>query len=614
MPFRIWRNNPLSSRRDLFFAFDELFEPLLPTFLEGGARVRISETGSACLEAAAEFEGYLRPLWGIVPYQFGGGDFKYWELYRRGLVNGTDPQSDEYWGDPKDYDQLLVDLAAIGYALCFLPQHMWEPLLDTDKSKVADYLVRARAKSYCFNNWMFFRVILDLGLTNVGVKYDEEGTMTYLDSLDSLYLADGWYGDGKPHRIDNYNALAFHFYSLIYVLLMKEKEPERCKLYVDRATLFAQQYIHWFDDTGSVLPFGRSLIYRFATAGFWGLFPLVLDCSEKPPISWSVMKTVFLKNLQWWSTQPLNEYGSGFLSLGYSYPNFYMMERYNSPQSPYWAFKAFSGLMIPDEHPFWQAEFTDLTKYYAPLKLKRLGVTGIVIDHQPENTIALINGPWNDEYQAEKYSKFAYSTRFGFGVISNSRTFEKAHLDNSLGFSFNKEEFFVRQKYKAYEVSDYLLSTWEPTKDIKVESWTIPKDGYHLRLHFVDNQTSQLVYTREGGFAIPISKKKVSNQIQMNVAMVSTDTDHSEVIGLEGKRDVDICDPEPNTNVLFSKVKLPVLCGTIQPKSRVRYACLAFAQSGKFKKPDFDLTAPLTKELEELRYTANRVVCNRSKW
>lgn len=612
MAFRIWSNNPLSSRDDLFSAFDELFEPLLLTFLPGGARSRISEAGSSCLEAAAEFEGYLRPLWGIVPYQCGGKHFPHWELYRRGLVNGTNPDHEEYWGHPQDYDQLLVDLAAVGYALCFVLEHIWDPLLPEEKAQVAQYLLEARDKNYCHNNWKFFRVLVDLGLRKVGVEHKTEGTKTYLDDLDSLYLGDGWYGDGKRHRIDNYNALAFHFYSLVYVVVMKNSDPERCKTYVDRATLFAHQYIHWFNENGQALPYGRSLIYRFATSGFWGIFPLVLDTNKEPPIPWSVMRSLYLRSLQWWAKQPINERGSKFLSLGYTYPNSYMMERYNSPQSPYWSFKCFTGMLVPQNHPFWSSGNTDISQYFAENRSKQLTVVGMAIEHQPSNTTVLVNGPWNDEYQTEKYSKFAYSTRFGFGVVSNHRTFPLAHLDNSLGFSFNNEEFYVRQDYEAYTCRNgYLLSLWKPTDGIKVKTWMVPKTGYHLRMHFIENETGKTVHTIEGGFALQWNGRKViSRKTDTVSAGVSTETDQSEIINLGDSRTPVVCVPEPNTNVLFSKALLPELVGDVGPKSSATFASLVFGQCSEYSRPVFETELPERDELDVLESSATRVECN----
>jgi hypothetical protein len=614
-PFTIWNENKLTGLRDVRNAFDELMEPLISTFLPGGARPRLSELGSTCLEAAAEFEGYLRPLWGIVPYQYGGGNFGHWELYRRGLVNGTNPHHEEFWGYPNDYDQLLVDIAAIGFALCFVPEHVWEPLNDSEKKAVENYLLKTRSKTYCHNNWKFFRVIVDLGLDRVGVKYDKKGTTDYLVDLDLFYLGDGWYGDGKPHRIDNYNAMAFHFYGLIYTIVRKEEDPERCSKYLERATLFAQQYIHWFDDNGACLPYGRSLIYRFATSGFWGLFPLALDSQKEPPIPWGVMKSLYLKSLQWWSKQPMNEFGSKLLSLGYAYPNGYIMERYNSPQSPYWSFKGFSALMISEEHPFWQSKAVELNDYFTQNDTKLLSVAGMSVGHFPGNTIALINGPWHDEYQNEKYTKFAYSTRFGFGVVSNSRTFQLAHLDNSLGFSFNNQDFFVRQDYLAFVSGGYLKSEWSPTKGITVESWIIPRNLYHIRIHYIENQSKCEVYTREGGFAISVNKKKLVKQIaEDNVATASTEVDISEIVDLADNREALVCTPEPNTNILSSKVLLPELVGRIGPKSKVKFACLVFGQSAEVERPEKKVNLPLDAELTKLLQEAERVCCNGAVW
>jgi hypothetical protein len=44
------------------------------------------------------------------------------------------------------------------------------------------------------------------------------------------------------------------------------------------------------------------------------------------------------------------------LNIGYTYPNYYLAEPYNSPGSPYWCMLAFAALAQPAEHPFWSCE------------------------------------------------------------------------------------------------------------------------------------------------------------------------------------------------------------------------------------------------------------------
>ncbi|KAK6458512.1 uncharacterized protein RJT20DRAFT_137618 [Scheffersomyces xylosifermentans] len=611
MSFRIWRDIEFKGKSDVADAFNELFEPLVPTFSPGGARVRLAETGSSCSTEAAELEGFSRLLWGIVPYVYGGGDFKYWDLYRRGVANGTNPQHQEFWGYPHDVDQRLVDIAAVAFALCFTPQHLWDPLSENEKSHVSTYLQISSKKEFCHTNWKFFKILIDLALERLGFGIDKESHVKYLSDLESMYLDNGWYGDGKTHRIDYYNAVAFHFYSMVYVHFKKRDDPQRCARFLSRAKLFSKQYVHWFADDGSALPYGRSLIYRFVSVGFWGILPLVLDSREEPPISWGVMKGVYLRNLKWWSKQPLCFFGSKLLTLGYSYPNALMTERYNAPQSPYWAFKGFSGLFVSESHPFWTSEIE-------PLKLcdTFLEVIGMKIYHRKFNTTALINGPWNDEFQTEKYTKFAYSTRYGFGVVTNHRTFALAHLDNMIGFSFNKKEFFVRDYYQPLKSSNYLISKWSPVQGIEIESVIITLDNFHKRIHYIKNNTEYEVHTREGGFAIPSSyKATVLKTTSDTDATVSSEDDYSSIVDLGGNRVSHVCEPEPNSNILYSKVLLPQLCGSIPPKGTVKYSSAVFAtpiygDDFEFDNWLTDTSLPSDNDLERAKLAAKPVPCN----
>ncbi|MGO8557679.1 DUF2264 domain-containing protein, partial [Rhizobium ruizarguesonis] len=53
-----------------------------------------------------------------------------------------------------------------------------------------------------------------------------------------------------------------------------------------------------------------------------------------------------------WKDKPIAD-RDGVLSIGFGDPNLLMSESYNSAGSPYWAFKAFLTLAIPEDHPFW---------------------------------------------------------------------------------------------------------------------------------------------------------------------------------------------------------------------------------------------------------------------
>jgi len=316
--------NPLRTRADVEKALRDLFDPLLPYFSEGGARVRLDAAAAHFDRAAADLEGFARPLWGLVPLAAGGGSFDHWELYRRGLANGTDPDHPEYWGEVNSTDQRMVELAAIGFAMRLVPHLVWAPLEQRDKDNLAAYLTHARQFDFADNNWKFFRILVDLGLEECGVEFDRSLTEKYLEELDGFYLGDGWYRDGNIRRIDHYIPFAMHFYGLIYARLARG-DDKRVAAYKERATLFAKDIRHWFDEDGGTLAFGRSLTYRFACGGFWG----ALAFADLEALPWGEIKGQFMRHLRWWADKPIAN-RDGVLSIGYGYPNLFMSESYNS--------------------------------------------------------------------------------------------------------------------------------------------------------------------------------------------------------------------------------------------------------------------------------------------
>ncbi len=102
--------NPLETRGDMQRALLDLFDPLLPYFSGGNARVRLDAAAAHFDRAAADLEGFARPLWGLAPFAAGGGYFAHWDRYAEGIANGTDPEHPEYWGQVNGRDQRMVEL------------------------------------------------------------------------------------------------------------------------------------------------------------------------------------------------------------------------------------------------------------------------------------------------------------------------------------------------------------------------------------------------------------------------------------------------------------------------------------------------------------------------
>ncbi|KAK9453581.1 hypothetical protein V1511DRAFT_503953 [Dipodascopsis uninucleata] len=561
------------NRDDVETAFRRLFDPLSDIFSEGCARVRLEHSASFCDVVSADLEGFSRPLWGLVPYAAGGGKFEHWSLYHKGLSNGTNPDHSEYWGEPEDLEQRLVEFAAIGFALAWIPEQFYDPIPDSEKVHIKEYLLKVSEKRYPVTNWKWFHVFLTTGLRKINANYDHNITERNLHDMDTYYLSDGWYGDGpQKYTIDYYNPWAFHFYGIMYRRLCPE-DTERSDLYVERARLFTKEFKHWFADDGGALPYGRSLTYKFCCGSFWG----ALAFADLEFLPWGVIKGLYLRHLRWWAHQPFSRANTGIMSMGFSYPNQIVCERYNCPGSPYWGFKIFLPLALGADHPFWTAK-------ELPMPMERdaiLKVPGMVISQYPKNTIALVSGPHQQgsyvRFQGEKYCKFAYSTRYGFSVEVNDRSFDDATLDNMIGFSEDGMGIRIRTDLKARISGKVLYSSWYPWSDVSVQTWIIPKGQWHIRVHKI--ASARNLISVEGGFAIPamIARNLMKIHTSAHSSCVVGEEDFSGIVDLTETRSVKVNFPEPNTNMMFAKTAVPQLRGDIKANEVTTFACAVIA-------------------------------------
>ena len=556
--FNPLHGNPLKSRADVRRALDDSFAPLLPYFSPGGARVTLSGTAAHFDRAAADLEGFARPLWGIAPLALSGDHFDHWPLLARGIANGTDPSHPEYWGDVRQRDQRLVELAALGFALRLAPQHLWEPLSDAQKDNVRRYLLTARERNYADNNWKFFRVMVDMALDHLGIDFDRGLTETFQKELDEFYIADGWYRDGNYRRIDHYIAFAMHFYGLIYAKLSKPDDAYAAR-YRERARLFAGDFASWFDEDGGTLAFGRSMTYRFACGGFWA----GLAFADEEALPWGEIKGLYLQHLRWWAKKPITD-RDGVLSIGYAYPQLTMSESYNSAGSPYWAFKAFLPLALPESHPFWQAE-ERLPE--TSVKPKALIHPGMVMMRTSGNVTALSSGQENLSMRGgpEKYAKFAYSSRYGFGVEVDERGFRTNGFDNMLAFSEDGLHYRVRETNEEAKLAgDVLHAKWSPFPDVSVESWLAPAAPWHIRLHRI--RAARPLRVAEGGFAIArrdFELDRLSASDGAAYAIGEGDFTGILDLGSSVERAGLAQKAQPNTNVIVAKTIVPQLRGQI---------------------------------------------------
>jgi len=563
--------NPLRTRTDVQQLLRDLVNPILPHFSKGRAEVRLGANRAHYGDPAGWLEGFARPLWGLVPLAAGDGDFKHWALWREGLDSGTNPLHQEFWGMAGDYDQRSVEQAAIGFGLALTPKIVWDPLSSQAKKNLSSWLQHINDVKLVQSNWQFFRVLVNLGLRRCGQPWLPDRIQSDLDLIDQFYLGDGWYSDGKGSppgfrdgRLgDYYIPMAFHLYGLIYARLASDFDPTRAARYVERARSFARDFVYWFSSDGSALPFGRSLTYRFAQGSFWG--GLAFAAVEALP--WGVIKGLYLRHLRWWMQQPIFS-ETGLLTIGYAYPNLLMAESYNSPDSPYWALKAFLPLSLPKTHPFWRAEEAPLPPRRAVHTVPNANLI-IATDPKRREITALTPGqPCFDwpRNAPHKYSKCSYSTRFGFNVPAGAPSLSEGGLDNVVSVSDNNRLFRVREHCEDSVIKDGVgYSRWMPWPDVEIRTWIVATSTAHFRIHKLT--TERKLWLIDGGFPVGYVRKNtlVLQPNEGSGAFVRSPNGASLIRNLHGERQQECAELGANSSLLCSLTALPLLRSAHEP-------------------------------------------------
>lgn len=490
-------DNPLQTRADFQRCVRDLFEPLVPRLAADGAAIDFDEGGAHYDMRAASLEGVARPLWGIVPLTAGGGAFDHWPLLRAAIAEGTDPEHPRFWGYPGDVDQRSCEMAAFAWMLLLVPQEGWAPFDARQKDNLVRWLARIQGPQMPQNNWLFFTVLVQQALKAVG-RADLVDTALEADRLARLehwYRGDGWYGDGGSGTIDHYGGFAMHFYGLVYARFAPDPDPCLARLFRERAETFAEPFSRWFADTGESMAQGRSLTYRFATAAFWGILAAV----GLEPLPIGRIKGLWARHLRSWRGKPIFT-ADGLLTRGYDYPNLVICEEYNSPTSPYWAMKFFAPLMLAEDDAFWRAAEEPLV-FAEPIVAQP--ACPAIVQRVDGHAVVHYAAPVHRKVQADKYNKFAYSTRFGFDVDA-LRCAEMGRFgDNILAFSHDGGANWAMRLHNDQAEIDArgrLRALWH-TGFQKVETTiSVLADGLSVRRHRFTLERPALVV--DTGFAV----------------------------------------------------------------------------------------------------------------
>jgi len=433
---------------------------------------------------------------------------------RAGLVLGADPASPEYWGPDANYHQHHVEMGLMAIGLGLARAELWEPLAAADRALVMAWFATARGGGIVNNNHLFMSVhILEfLGTEGAGRPTDRAIIEAHLDQLETMHRRHGWFEDGANQAYDHYNAYAFHFYGLFWVLQHGHRDPARAARWRGWARDFTDDYQHAFAASGEHPAFGRSIAYRFNACAPFAL--AVATGATDLPLG--RVRRLCTRNVEFFLARPITDAATGCLAPGFTDAWPEIVEGYSCPASPYWCAKGFTSLLLPADHPYWSAPEAPQPSENPAGFVRAVRAGGLVFRSLPGGEVELLNAGsmvsnTHLRYGARKWSKLSYRTGVGFTYAFPEPTTWSA--DGALIARWDDGHSIGRHSTTATALAaDHLgfvcnLGQKIGQLGVAVETWVFWRAGWLLQLHRVEPR--QPVVLSLGGFALPLSSPAV---------------------------------------------------------------------------------------------------------
>jgi hypothetical protein len=332
-------------------------------------------------------------------------------MMREALLNGTDPQHAEYWGDIGEVDQRIVEAADISWFLWLTRERLWSQLSADQQTQIVAWLRQADLKKVHHNNWHMFPLTIHTVRKHLGQPYMEDEIRRHHERTDTFLAGDGWYSDGSDARhFDFYNPWAIHLGKLQWVRLDGDNWPEQRDLSIRVARAFVYNFPYFFGSNGALPAWGRSLTYRFSVLAT----PLYLRWLGASPLTDGELRRMCSGQLQYFV-----EHGAitpeGQIPQGYWGTRPAIIEQYIGTGSPNWTARGLVALLFPDDDPFW-------TSVEQPLPVERgdfqrtipaagMSLVGTRETGQVQMLSAITSHGSSNDYPG-KYAKLRYSTHF----------------------------------------------------------------------------------------------------------------------------------------------------------------------------------------------------------
>lgn len=407
--------------------------------------------------------------------------------------------------------QILVEFGALAVSLFVIPDLLWEPLPVQQKEALAATMLSYGDGPTVGSNWKFFNIFVLSFFKSKGYTVNEKLLVEYLDKSLAHYRGNGWYNDAPAY--DFYSMWAFQMYGPIWAEVFGRKYyPEYAAKFENNFRDVKNNYPYLFSRNGEMIMWGRSMPYRFASVIPFPLMGLVKD----EGVNYGWMRRIASGTMLQFLQSP------GFMKDSIPTLGFYgsfepAVQPYSCRGSVFWMGKAFLGLLVPEDSPFWTETENEgdwenkmeNTKVYNRYQ----DSSHILITDYPAIGASEIRA-WckvkainaNEPFRAsENYNRLAYNSAFPWQADSVNGIVAMNYIIRN---AKNEWEPFRLYDFKKFEDGIYYRDVvLETNAEVKFNLADIPLPNGILR---VDRNLSAVpVEMRLGHYALPQLKGKI---------------------------------------------------------------------------------------------------------
>jgi hypothetical protein len=501
------------------------------------------------------------------------------DYYRHQLALLVDPASPSYI-PPRAKDggpsQNLVEFGGLAVALFAIPEILWDPLPEATKKALAATMLSYGDGPTVPQNWRYFNIFILSFYHSRGYAVNENLLADYLQKQLGHYRGEGWYDDAPS--FDYYSMWAFQMYGRLWSEYYgRQHYPEVAARLTANFAPLQNNYPYQFGRDGRQIMWGRSSTYRFAAVV---PFPL-MGLQPAPGTNFGWMRRIASGALLQFLQSP------DFLQDNIPTLGFYgafepAVQPYSCRGSVFWMGKAFLGLLVPADSPFWTATENEgpWTTEFKPNTVVNKFEPGpnILVTDYPNSGAAELRSaphqPASDPYRAdENYNRLSYNSAFPWqadgpnGEVAMNYVFQNKD---------NKWEPLRLYTFRKYEEGVYYRDAeLETNQNVRLHLAEMPLPNGILRLD--QYAGSEAIGARLGHYALPALAgpiKRSTRRVQGHeVRLLDNGTYQLAMVNLSGWNKLETLDTnglnpvKPASALLNASATLPAgqptLCATL---------------------------------------------------